>query len=321
MIRPPMRVLIVGAGSVGQVYGWYLQKGGAEVWVHVRDKYADEARAGFVLYPPGVTTPVRFVPSGITMTPEQIGAQTWDQVWLCVPSTALLGPGIPAIAAQIGGAALVSMLPGLRDREVLTAMCRPENLVIGLITFSSWHAPLTTEPLPEPGMAWWNPPLTPNLFEGPRAAEPVAALKAGGAPAAKGAATQSAAMGSSFLTAVVAAMEVGGWTFAGLRTSENAGMATRAGREALTISAAHLGIGKGPFGMLMSPMMIGLATRVVPFVAPMDFEAFLRVHFSKVGDQTALALDVWITEGTKRGLPVAALTELREALRKIRGRQ
>lgn len=64
--------------------------------------------------------------------------------------------------------------------------------------------------------------------------------------------------------------------------------------------------------------MIRVFTRVVPLLAPMDFEAFLRVHFSKVGEQTLQSIELWIVEGTARGLPTGALTALAGALREAR---
>lgn len=322
-----MRVLIVGAGSVGQVYGWHLQQGGVSVHVYVRPKYADEARAGFALYPPGTRTPTRFRPDGVHTSSADVAAahrdQPWDQVWLCISSTGLRGEWLGDIVTATAGATVVSLLPGLRDRDLLTPLVPPERLAIGLITFSSWHAPLGAEPLPEPGMAWWHPPLTPSLFEGPAPAVTaiVAALKKGGCPAARGEATAMAARGSSFLLSVVAAMECAGWTFAGLRQDKWARLAVGAGQEALTISTAHLGIPPGPLKVFVTPTAIRVATRVVPLVAPMDFEAFLRAHFSKVGDQTQLALDLWIAEGTTRSLPVTALTTLAAELRRARGVQ
>ena len=45
-----MRVLIVGAGAVGQVYGHHLQRGGAEVTFLVKPRYETDARAGFTLW-------------------------------------------------------------------------------------------------------------------------------------------------------------------------------------------------------------------------------------------------------------------------------
>ncbi len=326
-----MRVLIVGAGSVGQVYGWHLQQGGAEVHVFVREKYAAEARAGFVLYPPGkrgkaAAEATRFLPDGIVTDAAGVLANTWDQVWLCVASPALRGPWLADITAAMGSATLVSLTPGLRDRELLLALVPAERLVLGLIAFSSWHAPLTSEVLPEHGMAWWHPPFSPSLFEAVTAGAPdaaiadlLAALKRGGCPAARGDASGMATRGSSFLLPLVAAMECAGWTFAGLRSAAWAELAAGAAEEALTISTAKAGIAKGPLGWLTSDTAIRLTTRVAPLLAPMDFEAFLRVHFSKVGEQTSMQLADWIDEGRARGLPVASLDRLSDELRRARG--
>lgn len=316
-----MRVLLVGAGSVGQVYGWHFAQGGVDVDVYVKPKYADEARAGFVLYPPGTRVPTRWTPAAVLTSLDEVATRRYDQVWLCIPSDALRGDWLPQLARGLGDAVLVSLLPGLRDRELLTPLVPADRLVIGLITFSSWHAPLPGETLPEPGMAWWHPPMTPSLFEGPAAPVDaiVRALRKGGCPAARGAATVNAARGSSFLVPVVAAMECGGWTFAGLREARWAGLGAAAAREALAISCAHLGVSRGPAALAMSPSVIRLATRAVPLVAPMDFEAFLKAHFSKVGAQTQLALDTWVTEGERRQLSVEHLRELALALRRTRG--
>lgn len=316
-----MRILMVGAGSVGQVYGWHLARGGAEVHVFVKPTYADEAREGFRLYPPKSATPDRFVPSGVVTSAAEVARTSWEQVWLAIPSDALRGPWLSELIGAIGDAVLVSLLPGLRDRGILTPLVPPERLVVGLITFSAWHAPLPGESLPDPGMAWWLPPLTPSLFEGPPGAVAtiVKALRAGGCPAAKGKATEAAARGSSFLVPVVAAMECGGWTFAGLREDRWAKLAADAAKEALAVSCAHLAVSPGAAGLAMRPGIIRLATRVVPRLAPMDFEAFLHVHFAKVDAQTQLALDTWVEEGEGLQLPVARVRELARELRRKRG--
>ncbi|HTJ46743.1 MAG TPA: 2-dehydropantoate 2-reductase N-terminal domain-containing protein, partial [Kofleriaceae bacterium] len=46
-----MRVLVVGAGAVGQVYARHAQQGGADVTFFVREKYRDEVARGLDLYP------------------------------------------------------------------------------------------------------------------------------------------------------------------------------------------------------------------------------------------------------------------------------
>lgn len=316
------RALLVGAGSVGQVYGHHLQQGGAHVAVYVRERYAAEARAGFPLYDGGRPPAQRFVPDAVHTDLQEAAAAGFDQLWLCVSSTALRGPLLPLVAEAVGDAVLVALQPGLRDRELLAPLVPAERLVLGLIAFSAWHAPLPDGPaVPEPGQGYWFPPLSPSRFEGPQAASVVAALTAGGCPAAVGGATAGAARGSALLNPLVAAMECAGWTFSGFRRGRWAALAAGAGREALTIGTTHLGLPPGPARQALRPGVLRLATRVVPWVAPMDFERFLAVHFSKVGDQTLLALDTWIEAGRAAGHPVGELAALRDALRQARGLQ
>jgi len=317
-----MRILVVGAGSVGQVYGHHLQRSGAHVSVYVREKYAEEARAGFWLYPGGRPPGARFVPDAVHTDLDAAAAAGFDQLWLCVSSTAIRGPLLDAVAAALGDATLVALQPGLRDRELLAPLVPADRLVLGLIAFSAWHAPLPGgPPVPAPGQGVWFPPFSPSTFEGPQAAAVVAALRSGGCPATVGDATVGAARGSALLIPMVAAMECAAWSFSGLRSGRWAALAAGAGREALDIGTGHLGVAPGPARMALRPTAIRLATRVVPLVAPMDFERFLQVHFSKVGDQTLLALDTWIAAGVGEGRSVGELRALRDALRAARGQQ
>ena len=45
-----MRVLFVGAGAVGQVYGYFFQKGGAKIAFLVKPSHLSWARDGFKLF-------------------------------------------------------------------------------------------------------------------------------------------------------------------------------------------------------------------------------------------------------------------------------
>ena len=315
-----MRILLVGAGAVGQVYGRHLQQGGAEVCFLVKPKYAADAREGFAMANLNQGGEVeRFEGFDVYSDLDQVAAQQWDQVWLCISSSALRGDWLGPTIAAAPGAVVVSFQPGLRDAELMHPHVPPERMVKGLIAFSSWHAPLPGEAEVPEHTAYWSPPLSPSQFEGPGAPEIAATLKKGGLPAKVGPALATTARGSAFLLPTMAAMECGGWTYAGLRQAPWAGLAADASAEAMDISCAHLGIGKGPMGALANAWVVRLASRAAPAVAPFDIEKFMAVHFTKVGDQTTLALDSWIAEGDQRGLPTAKLQELRRQLLQTRG--
>src|SRR5690554_7703480 len=48
--KPAPRILMVGAGAVGQTYGYHLSRGGADVTFFVKEKYRAEAEAGFLMH-------------------------------------------------------------------------------------------------------------------------------------------------------------------------------------------------------------------------------------------------------------------------------
>lgn len=317
-----MNVLIVGAGAVGQVYGRHLVAGGAQVTFYVREKYLDEVRQGFTMYDLNRSKePVRFEGAPAIATLDEVRAGQWDQVWMCISTTALYGDWLGPFLQATGDATIVVFQPGLRVGQLLSPHLPPSRIANGVIAFSSWHAPLPGSTRPQPGTAYWLPPMATNLFEGPGSAEIVVTLKRGGLSAKRGDAEAQTTRGSSILLTLVAALECAGWSFAGVRASPWSQLAADAGKQALAISCAYADIAPGPAGMVASPLVEGMLTRLAPVIAPFDIERFFQVHFTKVGGQTEVALDGWIEEGARQGLPTDRIETLRAELRKVRGTQ
>ncbi|MBI3544298.1 MAG: ketopantoate reductase [Deltaproteobacteria bacterium] len=314
-----MKILLVGAGAVGQVYGYHLQKGGAEVAFLVREKYAAECRAGFPLYPLNRShardTALRFNAEILTKD-EEVAARKWDHVHLCVSSTALRnGDWLPRLVRSIGDATLVMLQPGIDDRDHLLKLVPAERLVTGMISIISYHAPLPGEKVPEPGMAYWCPPLSPTLLSGPKAQEVVDAFKAGALPAKRSAdATTAAAFPGAALMMLVAALELSDWSFSKLRHGEALALACDALKETCPILEKKLSA-KAPFGIAhLRPVFLKLLSRVAPKVMPLDVETYFKMHFTKVGDQTRFMLRGYIDHGKELKLPVHRLEAL---LRKL----
>lgn len=112
---------------------------------------------------------------------------------------------------------------------------------------------------------------------------------------------------------LVASLEGAGWSFELLRRRGMA-LTAEAAREAISVSAAVHG-GAAPWWTpLVRAPALSLLTRLAQAFAPFDFEAFLRVHFTKVGDQTRGSLESLSAEAAARGLPRGALTMLRAEL-------
>lgn len=316
-----MRALIVGAGAVGQVYGYHLQRAGWEVGFLVRPRYAEEARAGYTLFPlnrPHRGAPIRFEGFEVYDSDEAAAAQRWDQVWLAVSTPAILADWLPALLDKLGPeVAVVSLQPGPEGTGRVLELVPRERAVFGIIAFIAYQAPLPGEArFRDEGIAYWFPP-GPSPFTGP--AEPVAAivdsLKRGGCPATSVSdITAQAGFGSALLQVHIAALEASGWGWSDTRRGPHLALAARAWREAAEIGAAELGYNKPWWTRLVTPLAARLAMIASPWVIPIDLETYLAYHFTKVGDQTRTHLEHWIASGTSRGLPTEALAELRRKM-------
>ena len=315
----PRRVLVVGAGAVGQVYGRHLQLGGAEVTFFVRDRYRATVERGFDMYTLNgrrPTEPVRFEAFSVVTHPDEVAARRFDQVYLTVSSPALAGAWLRELVAAAGDATIVALQPGKDDEAVLLAAGVPaERLVSGMITLISYSAPLPGETrFPRPGMAYWFPPMAPMPLSGPRerAAAVVDALRAGKLPAKRHPdVPSSVAFPSAILMPYLVALETAGWSFRELGRGRAIELGARAAREALAVVAAGSGRRPSLGARLMArPRMLRLALWFGRRVTPLPLEIYLREHFTKVHDQTIEFMLGYIAKGKHAGLEVTALEQL-----------
>lgn len=309
-----MRILIVGAGAVGQVYGRHLAQGGAQVTFFVKPKYEAEVAAGLTLYPLNEKhRPVVFKDFDVVTSASQVAERAFDQIWLCVASTAMNGTWLDELCTAAPKAVIISLQPGLDQMRNLVARFGKERVVSGLITLIAWQAPLPGEELSPKGVSYWFPPLSPNPFSGPKAAVRaiVSTLRKGGCPAtAQKDTTSVAAMGESILQPLVAALEGSRWSFNELAASPLLFTAMQAAREGLGVAAALTRRKFRAAHLLARPLLVRVLIWVAPKVMPFDVERYFAYHFSKVGEQTRLILSNNIREAKTRGLPHQALDTL-----------
>lgn len=304
------------------MYGRHLALGGARVYYFVRERYAAECRRGFTFYPlnrrHARREPVHVaVAEGEVLTRiDEVKAITWDQVYLCVASHALRGPWLGELAAAIGDATLVALQPGSEDREVITQVVPAERVVSGMITVISYHAPLEGETVPEPGMAYWFPPLAPAPFSGPeqRTRQVVEALRKGKLPSKRDSDVPAKVrFPSAWFMTMLTALEASGWSF---RELAHGGQLARMHAAAIEtfaiIGKAH--DAKPPLGvrMLVRPFWVRRVMTLARWFMPLPVETYFRVHFTKVRDQTRMYMRDYIAQGDKLGLPTKALVELEQ---------
>jgi len=315
----PVRALVVGAGAVGQVFARHLQLGGAEVAFLVKEKYAAECRRGFTLYALNgrrKTTPLRLDGVGVVTSPAEAAARPWDQVYVTVSSTAIrAGSWLPELIAATGDATLISLQPGLHDRAVFLAHAAEERLVSGMISLISYQAPLPGETrFPEPGMAYWFPPMAPCPFSGAaaRVRAVVDALRRGQLPAKRHPdVPRAVAFPGALMMPQLVALEAAGWSFEALRRGHWLALAARGGAEAMDAVARELDT-RPPLMLRLAarPLAMRIVLRAAGWVVPLPLETYLRVHFTKVADQTRLAMETYRDEAHKAALPSTALDEL-----------
>lgn len=317
-----MRILMVGAGAVGQAYGWHLRQGGAELDFFVREKYLAELRDGVTVYPLNRRdpwAPVTWRDFGLQHDWAQVAQTRYDQVWVSISSTGLRSGVVPELAAAVGDTPVVSLQPGLLDRELLLEHLSESQLLSGVITLQGFHAPLAGQTLATPGIAWWFPPLGAGAIPiGGPAAEverAVRTLKRGGCPArAQPGQVVSAAPASALMMPVIAALERAGWSFDRLRSTDNLALGCAASQQCAAIVAGRAGRSPPLTARLLQPWTVSLLLRLAPLVMPFDLERFFEAHFTKVGDQTRLMLQTYVDEGAARGLPTDRVAALHSAL-------
>ena len=309
------RVLVVGAGAVGQVFAYHLAEAGARVTFFVREKYAPALREGLTLFAlrSGEDERRRFDSYDVVTSLEEVRARAFDQAWLTVSSTGLRGPWLEELLDATPGALVVAPLPTQVDRDYLLELLPPERLVQCVVTFMSYLSPLPSETRDEPGMAYWFPPLVKCGFAGtdPAAARGVVALlRAGGCPARhQPDLVAEASFAVAILMPQLAALEGVGFDFEAYRADKaRVAMATRGCEETLLVVASRLGRAV-PFALRLVNRSFSyrLAATWGPRLAPFDLEAYWRFHFTKVGDQTRLMLKGYAEDARDAGLAHEAL--------------
>jgi hypothetical protein len=318
-----VRVLIVGGGAVGQVFGYHLARGGAQVTFFLREKYAEAATQGFTLYALNSrdkTSPHLFDDFDVVTSEAEVRNRQFDQLWLAVSSPALRMGWLTELVDAVGHAAVVSLTDGVHDREFMLEHVQPSRLVSGFIALISYQAPLRNEKrFPVPGVAFWFPPLTSCPFDGPydECARIVSTLKRGGQPAsyAKGRATEGAAP-AAMTSPLFMALEGAGWSFRELATGDHLAIGTGAGREAAVLSVRHRGLRPPAIRAVLRPWVVRCVMVIAKWIIPLDIETYLAYHFSKVGQQTRMYIDAYLLLAAETGGSAVALTTLRKRVEK-----
>lgn len=149
-----MRVLVVGAGAVGGLFGGQMAAHGRDVTFLVRPARAETLRnRGLELIGTagGPQGQVRTIPVAAVTVDELPGADPFDVVLLAVKAYGLDGAVADIAAAMDRGAAVLPVLNGIRHLEVLADRFGADRLIGGFAFVSAYldeHGRISTGPVP-----------------------------------------------------------------------------------------------------------------------------------------------------------------------------
>lgn len=314
---------MVGAGAIGSVYAYFAQKGGADVTFLIKPKHRPHIENGIQLYHFPTfgkkAEEILFKNFSMIEDPTEIGKTQWDMIWMSVPSNAIrTGDWLEVLGKQAGKATIVSLQPGLTDRDYIIEKTKlPESQVVsGSIPLLSYLAPMPGEAFEKPGYAFWLPPgqsVAMSLGEDSRRKEVVALLNRGGFKTKESADHRKETLvGEAILRMVVVGLERSEWSFDRFMNGENIILATDSMKEALPILAKAKG---SPDPMknflkrqLLRPTTIKGLLKALQCIAPFDIESFFRVHFTKVEEQMHMGMKDLVELGKKERFPTTTLS-------------
>lgn len=313
------KILVVGAGAVGLVYGKYLADAGADISFMIKEKYAPTLAEGVVLYNINRDKkrlhPQRFRNYKV-LTSWQAATETrWDMILLCISSAALhQGFDFAGLSSALGDATLLMLQPGPEDVALVMRNVPEQQVVQGMITLCSYHTPMPGENTSEPGTAYWLPPFVPMPFSGPvaRRSELIQTFIKAQIPAKSIRDMREASLFSTaFFMVFLTALEASGWKFDTLR--KDTGLIEqllKANQEAFAGIAAKYKANAPFWAKWVTPWMIKSLLKLAPHAMPFDLEAFFQVHFTKVKAQTKLFVATYIADANEMGATSQQLTLL-----------
>lgn len=330
-----MELLIVGAGAVGSVYGFFasrnIEGAGARVTYLVKPKHRADKENGITLYSwkGRKADTIRFNEFKLIDETAALRKRKFDAVLITLPSDQFRANGwfegfLKDLNIGSPKAKIWSLPPGERDPAFLLEKLGPGSegrVVYGSIPIMSYLAPLPGEAFTETGYAFYIPPGSKAGWSSkdPLAAESAHALfNAGGLPSKtlpNIQTTPEKILGAAILRLIVAGLERSEWSFDRFMNGENIHLVSAAIREMTALSAKYEKT-SDPLvkrWAKFATSVFGLKTiiRFSRFLIPFDFEAFMRVHFTKVDAQMHLTLDEQIEYGKRNGISTTNLVLLR----------
>ncbi len=329
-----MEILVVGAGAVGSVYGYYASRQpsseSVKITFLIKPKYRKSLEKGIQLYRwvGRKAQSIRFKNFSLVESLDEVSTKKWSAVLITLPSDKMRADGwLASLLSVTRDTPIWSLQPNSSDRAFISEKISHSGfsppVVFGSIPIISYLAPMPGESFQETGYAFYLPPFAKATWSSkdPAAAQNVSTLFTSGGLVSKVTPENdsSGILGEALLRSLVAGLELSEWSFSRLLNGPTLPLVTGAIREMTKIQSSLASKispvkdpGKSIAGkFLSSGIGVRTAMAVSRAMMPFDFESFLRVHFTKVDTQMHHAIDELIEESKKLGIPSSNLKLLR----------
>lgn len=323
-----MKVLMVGCGAVGQVFGLYLQKAGVELGLYdrpaivVKLKQALE-QGGMPLFQISRLhrrDPIAYRLGTYQVITDVAESQRFkpDQIWFTTPSPVYYSEWFREFLLKVPSERVVCFAPE-GGRPEFFPEGSGDRLVFGGTIFMAWQGNLDGGGGRPEGVNFWLPPLLGIPLMGTKkgCGEVGEILRKAGfrITVNKPDSPNTLAPVTAVMQAFVAGLELSGWSLGAFRKSPWLKRAAYASREAVLSQLPEAGIfTRSLLGILLSSTGLFLATFFLPLLSPFDLEKYLKFHYLKTRAQTLTLLEVFARDGKRRGLPVDSIRILLQGL-------
>jgi hypothetical protein len=322
-----MKILIVGSGAVGQVFGLALQEAGVELALYDRPETVEKLRhafsaGGLRLYQmPGSR---RQAPSIRLLKEYHVVDDVNacrdfapDQIWFTVPSPAYYTEWFRKFVQSVPSHRVVCFIPEGGRPEFIPADSPVDRFVFGGTTFMAWQGDLNGRPEEADSVHFYRSPMGIPLAGTETACQPVKEVlkNAGFAASISGPDTHMQAAVTAGMTAFVTGLELAGWSLRGFRKSPWRIQSAHAGQEAILSQVQKAGlIPRLLAGTLSSPGGFYFIAWTLPFLFPFDIQKYLQYHYIKTRNQSLTLLDMFEQDCLKIGRSAQNLRLLIQAL-------
>lgn len=284
-----MKILIVGAGAVGLVYGQHFSRAGHQVQYLTKEKYAASFHSGVRLTR---LRPFRQPHSQVEPVALRYDWQgDYELVVLAISSPALRQLDWPEVTRQLGNTPILMLQPSSADLSLLEQHFNPQQIVQGLISLIAYQAPLQTPCMDH--IEYYLPPIAMPISGKKDLRDNVIQLfkHSGIAATASPSAVAASKLPSAFLMTFLAALEQAHWQFNTLRQQPHLLKQLACAQSQLLPQLQPLTWWqKILLRGVLTPACYRLLLRLAPYSVPLPLERYLHYHFIKVREQTYLYL-------------------------------